>query len=360
MNILHISPNFNYCCGVSKYVFSLLEHYSKQPGYNIYFITNGGDAISKLGRIGVNPHIIKFNEGIRNTKYFIPNLRDLMAFCKENQINIIHTHHRYPELISVLIAKRLNIKTITTAHSIVGGYRFLSYKSDKIIAVSDAVKNNIINKFHKAENKISTIHNCLLPWKRPGIEQIEPLKKKLNINKHDFVILFLGRINKIKGIDILITAFREVKKDYPNMNLIMVGDILDETFQLMNVDEGEDIIHLEAREDLTSFYEICDIVVLPSREESFPYVMLETGYVNKPLIASNTGGIAEFIYDNVNGFLFETGKSINLIKKIKFVIENSEKAKKVAEQLHQKVNKYCNCENYFIKLEESYHQLMKS
>ena len=117
-------------------------------------------------------------------------------------------------------------------------------------------------------------------------------------------------------------------------------------------------MHIEAQEDITLFYEICDTVVIPSREEPFPYVMLETGYVIKPLIASNIGGIAEFIDDNVNGFLFKTERNIDLAEKIKFVIENSENAKNVAVQLHKKVNEYCQCDNYFIKLEESYHQLM--
>ena len=360
MNILYISPNFNFSCGVSKYVFSLLEHYSKQTEYKIYFITNGGDAISKLNSIGVQPFIMKFNQGLANIKYIYSNLKELQRFCKENQIHIIHTHHRYPELLSVLIARKLDIKTITTAHSIVEGHKLLSFKSDKIIAVSYAVKGNIVNSFHRPEKKITTIYNNLIPWQRPGGEQIELLKRDLNINEEDFVILFLGRINKFKGIDILINAFRKIKIDYPQIKLIVIGDILDRTYPKLNIGNEEDIIHIEAKEDITSFYEICDLVVLPSRQESFPYVMLEAGYVKKLLIASRTGGIAEFIVDGVNGVLFENGNYLDLADKIRYVINNPEYARSVTEEMCKKVKKYCNFEEYLMRVGGIYKELLET
>ena len=107
-----------------------------------------------------------------------------------------------------------------------------------------------------------------------------------------------------------------------------------------------------------SYYRISDLVVLPSRVEPLGYTMIEAGYFNKPFIGSRTGGIAEFIDDGVNGFLFEPGNADDLAEKIRFVIKNPEKAKSAAEELHNKVKKYCNCEEYFEKLTNIYNELL--
>jgi len=192
---------------------------------------------------------------------------------------------------------------------------------------------------------------------RPDAEGVEKLREKLSIKNTEYVIFFLGRLNKIKGIDLLIRAFRKIKPVYPNVKLILLGEILDNTYMQMNVKSDEDILHLAPRTDINLFFELCDIVLLPSREDPFPYVMLEAGIAYKPFIGSRTGGIAEFIDDGVNGFLFEPRNVDDLADKIRYVINNPEKAKSVAEELNKKVKKYCNCEEYFDKLTSAYEKL---
>ncbi len=63
----------------------------------------------------------------------------------KNKIDIIHTHHRFPELIAVRIGKKLNIKTIHLAHGFTSGYKKISFKSDKIISVSNSEDDYLID-----------------------------------------------------------------------------------------------------------------------------------------------------------------------------------------------------------------------
>ena len=358
MNILHISPDFNYTCGVSKHVFELLKYFDGRKEFNVYFITNGGDALSKLENHKIDYELFHFSKGWKNILYFLFNYFYLTRFCVKNKIDIIHTHHRYPELLSTIIAKRLNIRTITTVHSLVKGYKNLSFRSDRIIAVSNTVKKSIIKNFHIQINKIELIYNCIVSGDRPDAEKVENLREKLNIKNTEYVILFLGRLNKIKGIDLLIRAFRKIKPKFPNVKLILVGELLDNTYKQMKVTSDEDIIHLAARTDVNLFFELCDIVLLPSRDDSFPYVMLEAGIANKPFIGSRIGGIAEFIDDGINGFLFEPGNVDELADKIRYVVNNPEKVKSCAKELNKKVKKYCDCEEYFEKLTNIYNGLL--
>lgn len=359
MNILHISPDFNLSCGVSKYVYDLMKNYTEGNAVKIFFITNGGNALFKLKSININPHLMRFNYGIKNLLFLYQNIIELRKFCIDNKIHIIHTHHRYAELISVIVAKKLRIKTVTTAHSFVKGYKYFSFKSDKIIVVSESVKEAIINKFNVVEDKIFTSYNCLPNWEKPDNGEIIKLKDDININEEDIALLFLGRINRIKGIDLLISAFRKIKPAYPNAKLIFIGEILDNTYKQMNVKSDEDIIHLTARAEIKLFLEFCDIVLLPSREDPFPYVMLEAGIAYKPFIGSRTGGIAEFIEDGINGFLFEPEDIDDLSNKIKLVLDNPDKAKLASEKLYKKVRKYCNCDEYYKKITKVYNQLLK-
>jgi len=129
-NILHISPNFNYVCGVSKYVHIILKGLNSfKDKYNIklFFITNEGDSLERLSEIGIEPHILRFDKGIKNIFYIKKNLKELEKFCITNKIHIIHSHHRYPELLSNLLKRKLDIKTITTVHSIIDGFKSLSF-----------------------------------------------------------------------------------------------------------------------------------------------------------------------------------------------------------------------------------------
>jgi L-malate glycosyltransferase len=360
INLLYISPDFNYTCGVSKHVFELIKHFDSRKEYDVYFVTNGGDALSKLDKHKIEYTLFSFSKGWRNIFYLAFNYFRLKSFCIEKKIDMIHTHHRYPELLSFLIAKNLNIKTITTVHSLVKGYKYLSFRSDKLIAVSNVVKTSIIDNFNIVVDKIDALYNCIYPWEKPDINSTKKLREELDINSNDFVILFLGRINRLKGIDVLIKSFRKLIATNSKIKLLIVGDVEDKTIRSLNVKQDEEIHFIEKQENVTTYFDMCNLVVLSSKFESFPYVMLEAGIVNKPFIGSRTGGIAEFIDDEVNGFLFEPGNVDDLADKIKFIINNPEKAKSAAEELNKKVKKYCNCEEYFEKLTIVYEKLLNS
>ena len=359
MNILHISPNFNYSCGVSKHVFESIKYFNNRKEYNVHFITNGGDALSKLEKYNIEYSLFHFSKGWSNIFYIPFNHFQLKSFCIKKKIDIIHTHHRYPELLSTLVAKRSNIKTITTVHSLVKGYKNISFRSDRIIAVSNTVEKSIIKNFHINKNKIELLYNCVAAEDRPDAERVEKLREKLNIKKTEYVILFLGRINRIKGIDVLIKSFRKVRSTNSQIKLLLLGDIEYKTIRNLDVKQDKEIYFIKAQEDVTLYYGLCNIVVLSSRVESFPYLMLEAGYFKKPFIGSRTGGIAEFIEDGTNGFLFEPGNADDLADKIKFVINNPEKAKSAANELHKKVKKYCNYEEYFARLRSIYEELLE-
>ena len=355
--ILHISPDFNYSCGVSRYVYSLLRNLSEDESYKLYFITNGGDALDKLKNIGVTPFILKFSRGWKNIINLFPNLNSLKEFCIKNGIDIIHSHHRYPEYLSYLISKSTKIKTITTVHSLVGGKNKFSFKSDRLIAVSKTVEKMLIEDYNVPANKIIMLYNSIEPLNNDFGVNKESLRDKLGIPSNSKIVLFLGRISKIKGIDLLIDAFKIVQAQRTKLFLLIVGQIYDKRLKHVLNNLPFNIKLIDPVKDPYPFYYLADIIVLPSREDPFPYVMLESGLFKKPFIGTNTGGIAEFIDDNINGLLFKNGSVNQLVEKINYILDNPEEAKIFGENLYSKVEKKISDDHYFQSIDNIYNEL---
>lgn len=353
-NVLHISPDFNYACGVSKHVYLLLKELKKNSNYKMFFITNGGDSLGRLIDLGINPTIIDFNRGNRNVYKLFKNVLSLYIFCKKNKINAIHTHHRYPELISYLVSLFLHIKTVSTVHSLLNNLKFSSFRSEKVIAVSNAVKENLINNFNVDAKRIVVMYNFIEPFIDVKPEQKERFLKQHNLSKSDRIMLFAGRINEIKGSDILLSTFDEISEIRNDIKLMLVGCWeLSATYK-NDIQKSSKIILVDPSSEVAIYYSISTMVVSPSRMDSFPFIMLEAGSANKPFIGGKTGGIAEFIEDGVNGLLVEPGNTEDLIRKINYILDNPDNAKAMAANLNKKVKKIANAEEYIKVMNDLY------
>lgn len=358
-NVLYISPNFDYSCGVSKHVYINLKKNSNNDKYKLFFITNKGDALDRLNNISnIHFEIINFEKDHKNIFKMINHFLRLYSFCKQNKINIIHTHHRYPELLAVLVSKFMNIKTVTTVHSFVKGLQRTSFRSDRIIAVSESVKKYLYENYPQTKTKCVTLYNCVetFVFTNDEIDQNQ-IKKSFGYELSDKILLFVGRINKIKGVDILIEAFKNLPYEL-KIKLLLVGSITDEYCRNLLFDKNNNIKHIESKNDIRIFYNMADVVVLPSREDPFPYVMLESGAMHKPFLGSKTGGISEFIDDGINGFLFESENVNELNSKIIYLFSNPEISLAAAEKLYDKVKDICNCKKYFEVLDKIYIELV--
>lgn len=353
MSILIISPNFNISCGVSRHVFDLLK-VLKENNQKVFFITNGGDRIDKLKEIEITPAIFNFTTGSKNIFTLFKAFFKLRKFCLLNEISIIHTHHRYPELLAYLVSKTMKIKTISTVHSFVNGSKLISFKSEKLIAVSNAVKSHLVNKYNIRESKIIQIYNFV---EFPEIdENSSPFLQTIpSLTKSNRIILFVGRIGYIKGCDILIQSFLIISEKYPDIYLVLIGNIENEEFNEILL-KNKRILHIPPVNNAFEYINSADIVVLPSRIDPFPYVMLESGLFAKPFIGGNTGGISEFIEHKINGYLVKPGDVESLEEGIVWMLEKSDKANEMGKSLNEKVMKLNGKNEYCEKLKEIYYE----
>jgi glycosyltransferase involved in cell wall biosynthesis len=118
-------------------------------------------------------------------------------------------------------------------------------------------------------------------------------------------LLFIGRFDHQKGIDILLKVFRE--NSFPNIELILVGGSILQDRQFEIPAGVKHIGWLDAKK-VKKYYKLCDAVIMPSRWEGFSLVALEAMKNKKALIASTATSLPEAVIDKVTGILFEIDK----------------------------------------------------
>lgn len=161
------------------------------------------------------------------------------------------------------------------------------------------------------------------------LDEKELIRDKFKIDKKDFVITFVGRIVKDKGINELIEAFINLSKKYNNLKLLLVGDYEEHLNPIKNenkilIDSLDSIITVGFQNDIRDFLSITDLFVLPSYREGLPNSLIEAGSFGIPLLATNINGCNEIIDDGVTGILVEKKSAKKLEEAIDKLLEDKE------------------------------------
>ena len=161
------------------------------------------------------------------------------------------------------------------------------------------------------------------------LDEKELIRDKFKIDKKDFVITFVGRIVKDKGINELIEAFINLSKKYNNLKLLLVGDYEEHLNPIKNenkilIDSLDSIITVGFQNDIRDFLSITDLFVLPSYREGLPNSLIEAGSFGIPLLATNINGCNEIIDDGITGILVEKKSAKKLEEAIDKLLEDKE------------------------------------
>jgi len=355
-NILHITPDFNYACGRSYYVFLLLK-YLKQKKHNVLLVTNKGDSLERLDDYDI-PYKLKSSIHSKSLISFPKNINYVSNLIKEHNINIIHTYHRYSELVAVQAA-RLNrkrkVKTVFTSLSIVNRKYNLEFKSDKIIAVSYTIKNMLLNKFKVKKDRLILIPNFT---DTDELNELEFLAEGAHDDGKFFNVLSIGRFHTDKNFETLLTAFKLLNDNTVKLILVGEGGLL-ENYRSYIRKNKLNVEIVSPQKNLLHYFLSANVCVLPSNRDPFPSFMLQSGLHKKPFIGANVDGIAELIRNNFNGLLFDNKSPLELAYKIYQFKTDKALAQKCASNLHNRVvNRYTQ-EFIVPKIEKLYRELVK-
>lgn len=223
--------------------------------------------------------------------------------------------------------------------------------TDHTICLSNYMQN-ILYKYYKIElSKISVIHNGLSNIKNTPIRN-NKLRKKWNFQCNEKIILFVGRLDQVKGIHYLIRAFHKVLQTISNCHMIIVGNGDYDTFfqEAKNICTKITFTGLLDKSDLYELYQIANVGVVPSLFEPFGYVPIEMMMHELPIIATATSGLNEVVDDScgIKIPLVTTDNKVEidtslLAEKIIFLLQNPKKAKLLGKNGRKRyLEKYTN------------------
>jgi len=271
-----------------------------------------------------------------------------LAAAKLTGYDVVHLNSEWSGLAFILRRRRRHHKITYTSHS---SYWFdndldlgkkilrkvenyVMKRSDVVIVLNELMKQSIMEGASIPSNKIVVIPLGvdtrtfrLLPHE-PG-----------NV-KNNHTILFVGRITAIKGVDVLLRAFKILLMNYGiKAKLIVVGPASG-MFQRggaskyakslvawakTNLPDGSyEFLGSHGKATLVKLYNAADVFVLPSLKEAFGMVLLEAMACGCPIVASATEGIPYVIQDGINGLLFRRGDATDLAEKILSVLTDKE------------------------------------
>lgn len=332
MNILHITPDFNYACGRSYYVFLLLK-YLKRAGCNVILLTDCGDSFARLKDNNIDL-VIRRTLHFKTLPAIKKNIDFIQKLIDERKTDIVHTHHRMSEFIALRAIKKFkngNVLSVITVLSNVRKRYHIEYKSDYVIAVSHNIKNMLTARFHVPERKIKIIPNFI------DTEELTKLKStRATDGKDDFRILTVCRFHRDKNIHLLLEALTQLNDTRIKLTLIGEGEqekSLKEYIQKYNLNAEI----LPPQKNLSEHFLRTDICILTSDIDPFPTFMLQSGLYKKAFIGSDIPGINELIVNGKNGLLFSKGNLSELIEKILFLKNDTNLRIKLAENLHNDI-----------------------
>lgn len=201
----------------------------------------------------------------------------------------------------------------------------------------------------------------------PSGADLDEFKMKQDKNSetmHVDTILFVGRISPIKGIGVLLNAFKIVLDHKPRIKLIIAGaeqgydnDMLNQIKQL-KIEGSVTWIKDPSRKEVANLMNQCTIFVLPSHFESNPIVIHEAGAFAKPVVASNVGGIPELIVEGHNGLLFPRNNAVRLAENISRLLEDPILRDELGHNLQMQVFSTYNLDVIAKKTEDAFYGLV--
>jgi polysaccharide pyruvyl transferase CsaB len=305
--------------GAKTHVLSLLQNLNKTITAQMVCFRDGPFA-EEARRMGIPTEIMGGNN--------IPRLcRQLTAYIKEGEYQIIHCHGSRANMVGALLRNATGLPVVTTVHSdykldYMGrpfsrltfgninawALRHLDYR----IGVSDAMVDLLIERGF-APDRFYAIYNGIdftpAPPQGDRLEYLRALGA--DVDENSVVVGIAARLNPVKDMSTLVRGFAAGYQNCNRLRLVIAGD-------------GEERQKLEtlAKElgvekqvtfagwisgGMDRFYSALDINALTSLSETFPYALTEGARFHLATVATAVGGIPYLIDQDVNGFLFQPG-----------------------------------------------------
>ena len=322
MKILLLTTHLN-IGGIGTYTVGLAKAL-KLKGEDVFVGSSGGVLVPELTTGGVSHIKIDILTKSELSPKVFRAIFEIYKIIKRLDIDVVHAQTRVAQVVGFFASRLSKAGFVTTCHGFFRrntGRRLFPAWGERVIAISEAVREHLVKDFHVNKDKISLIYNGIDVKKfiRDFSEsEKDGLTDRFGIRKGHSVIGTVSRCTPDKGHDVLLYALCEILKVKPDVQLVFVGDgkerhrIIDLT-QRLNL--SENVVFIKSQMNTANILSIMDVFMFaPERKEGLGLVLLEALASGKPVVATNVGGVSSVIEDGVNGFLVKPSRPELLVK----------------------------------------------
>jgi len=396
MKILHLASQFfpDYL-GSSVRLYNLLSHLPFEVDIIAGNKTIDGEYITlakerfgnvSVHRVSLEPNGICSQLPFRYFYHLAAKSNVKRLICQEKEIDIIHAHGTkvITGEAAMESSKKWKIPFICEIHAVrkdyISGWSkyfhniYAEHKtkqildsSSQIITLTYALKNWLRRHYKVDNKKITVVPNGVdVQTFRPKLEYergAKEIRDKLGADDRK-IIMYSGYMDTLNGITDLVQFLPEIIRKRQDVCFLFVGygPERDRVLSLSqryprNVKYLSPVPH----DKMPIYYQMCDLFLIPrpstiSTETLTPLKLLETMAMEKPVLASNVGGIAEVIRHGHNGFLFDKETGVSLKHLLMQVLDND--CSQICREARKTVVKKYKWENSAASLQEAYQQLL--
>lgn len=349
-----------------------LGHELARRGHEVHFITYAIPFRLRLQEKNIFFHEVEIDEYdlFQYPDYALTLAVKISEVAEENDLDILHTHYAIPHATSAFLARKIlhrkKPKIITTLHgtdiTLVGKnpsyFRIVKFsieESDGVTAVSEDLKAKTQLLFG-AEKEIQVIYNFFTP--KPEVMGDKSLRGYF-ASEEEKLIIHASNFRPVKrALDVLHIYCKIKEKMSAKLLLVGSGEALGEVRKEV-ADKGlERSVHfLGHSREIDRFVAASDLFLLPSEQESFGLVALESMAYGIPVVASRVGGIPEVVEDGKTGFLAPVGAIDEMAEKALRVLNDpvlyetmSKNGQQRARELFSNQRIVCEYEAYYQKI----------
>ena len=305
--------------GPGKGLFQFLKHAPANAfdyvlcNFDVRYKPGGSQFVTEAQRNGFN--LVLLRQRLTIDPYLVLQARRMAV---EHGINLIQTHAYKSNVIGFLLKVLCGLPWIGFAH----GYtddnpkvriynridRAVLRYADRVVAVSHAMKTLLIKHGLPAE-KIQVIYNGIDKGGAAFLESSDTIRQRHGLSPKQKIVGVIGRLNPEKGQMVFLKAMEQTALKCPEARALLLGDGQERALLERYCHEhglGDRVIFTGYRENIADYYQLFDLLVLPSLSEGLPNVALEAMSFGIPVLATAVGGVPEVI-QNGNGILVPPG-----------------------------------------------------
>ncbi|HEX9444687.1 MAG TPA: glycosyltransferase [Candidatus Binatia bacterium] len=311
--------------GLERHVLTLIDHLRRAHPIAVFCDAAEGSQFffAELKARGLSPRILRAQDAVDRgvARPIVTSLPVILAARRAMaaaELDVIHFHAGQLGLMyaPVVASSMAGIRTrILTLHNPILEHgrlrRFIETRVlgrlSRVVAVSNHTKNELVQKKGVAPERVEVIPNGIELGEFDHAMERGEARRALGLAEEDLVVGLVGRLHRLKGIDLLIEAVPLARARAPRIKVVLLGSGPEEE-PLRRLAEArgvtEAVLFAGYRSDARRLMPAFDALVLPSRDESQSIALLEAMACRKAVVAARVGGVPEVVVDGVTGILF--------------------------------------------------------